>query len=339
MYRLHFTAEDLARTRIAAGPGPFTESVLAAARLRQRPPTLPFQAWRARLNGRLNLRIRVLANVFPRDADGVDLGTLVGPVATVEEGLDRLLGVPVAHLRTELAWFNKRHHLTEWSKSLVEADPNPRRQLADAIADLHEVAVRPYWEQIDARLQVDRAARARTVVDAGLKHLLETVCPLHVRWQPPVLQVNTRLGCDADVYLDGRGLILTPSVFVGDYPYLTFDLAEPAAPATLIYPAVNDLATARQLWSGDRPANHLTALLGRTRSAILENTVDGRGTVELARRLGISPASVSEHTAVLRGSGLISSRRDGAKVIHLATHLGLMLLDPNQDAGTGNTTA
>jgi hypothetical protein len=65
MYRLHFTAEDLARTRIAAAPGPFTESVLAAERLRQRRPTLPFRAWRARLRGRLDRRTRVLANVFP----------------------------------------------------------------------------------------------------------------------------------------------------------------------------------------------------------------------------------------------------------------------------------
>jgi DNA-binding transcriptional ArsR family regulator len=103
----------------------------------------------------------------------------------------------------------------------------------------------------------------------------------------------------------------------------------------LIYPAVNDLATARLIWSGDRPTGHLAALLGRTRSAILERVADGHGidgcgTVELARHLGISPASVSQHTAVLRNSGLISTRRDGASVIHTLTSLGARLLDPDQ---------
>jgi DNA-binding transcriptional ArsR family regulator len=331
VYRLHLTAEDLARTRITAGPGPFAESILAAAQLRQRSPALPFRAWRARLNGRLDQRTRVLTNVFPRDANGVDLGTLVGPVTTLDEGLDRLLGIPLAHLRGELEWHNKRHHLTAWSKSLAEPDPRPRRELADAIAVLHDVAVRPYWVQIEARLRADRAARARTIADAGLEQLLATVCPAHVRWKPPVLQVDIRLGCDADVYLDGRGLILTPSIFVGDYPYLTFNLADPAAPATLTYPAVNDLVTAQRIWTADRPAGHLAALLGRTRSAVLETIADGCGTVELARRLGISPGSVSQHTAVLRDSGLISTRRNGAGVIHTVTGLGAMLLDPDPE--------
>jgi DNA-binding transcriptional ArsR family regulator len=265
--------------------------------------------------------------VFPRDANGVDLGMLVGPVSTLEEGLDRLLGTPLAHLRGELEWYNKRHHLTAWSKSLVDTDAGPRRDLADAIAALHDVAVRPFWAQIDTQLRADRAARARTIADGGLEHLLATVCPSHVRWRQPTLQVDTPLGCDADVNLDGRGIILTPSIFVGDFPYLTFNLADPAAPATLIYPAVNDLVTARRIWTADRPAGHLAMLLGRTRSAILESIDDGCGTVELARRLGISPASVSQHTAVLRNSGLIGTRRDGPSVIHFVTSLGVMLLE------------
>jgi DNA-binding transcriptional ArsR family regulator len=329
VYRLHLTAEDLARTRIAAAPGPFAESVLAAERLRQRSPALPFRAWRSRLRGRLDQRTRVLAHVFPRDANGLDLAMLVGPATTLEEGLDRLLGTPLAHLRGELEWYNKRHHLTAWSKSLVDTDAAPPRALADAIAALHEVAVQPYWAQIETQLRADRAARARTIADAGLEHLLATVCPSHVRWRQRTLEVDTPLGCDADVHLEGRGLILTPSVFVGDRPYLTFNLADPTAPATLIYPAVNDLVTARQIWTADRPAGHLATLLGRTRSAILETIADGCGTVELARRLGISPASVSQHTAVLRNSGLIGTRRDGPSVVHVVTSLGAMLLEPD----------
>jgi len=338
MYRLHLTAEDLLRTRIAPSPGPFAESIFAAERLRQRSPTLLFRAWRSKLRGRLDQRTRVLANVFPRDAHGLDLGTLVGPVPTLKEGLDRLLGTPLGHLRDELSWHNRRHPLTAWSKSLVDADPRPRHELADALAMLHDVAVRPYWVQIDAQLRADRAARARTIVDAGLEQLLATVCPAHVRWKQPILQVDTPTGCDADVHLGGRGLVLAPSVFVGDHPHLTFDLADPAAPAMLVYPVVNDLVTAQQLWTADRPASHLAALLGRTRSAILGTIADGCGTVDLARRLGISPATVSQHTAVLRASGLITTRRDGPSVVHTVTGLGAVLLDPDPARRYGDAT-
>jgi DNA-binding transcriptional ArsR family regulator len=331
MYRLHLTAEDLARTRIAAAPGPFAESIHAAERLRQRSLTLPFRAWRAQLKGRLHRRTRVLANVFPHDANGLDLGTLVGPVTTLEEGVDRLLGTPIEHLRNELEWYNKGHHLTTWAKSLVDTDAGPRRELADAITALHDVAVRPYWTQIDTQLRADRAARARTIADAGLEQLLATVCPPHVRWKHRTLEVDSPLGCQNDVYLDGRGLVLTPSVFVGDRPYLAFNLADPTAPVTLTYPAINDLVTAQRIWTADRPGGHLAPLLGRTRSAVLESIADGCGTVELARRLEISPASVSQHTAVLRNSGLIGTRRDGHSVIHVVTSLGAMLLDPDPE--------
>jgi DNA-binding transcriptional ArsR family regulator len=327
MYRLHLTAEDLARIRIASGAGPFAESVLAAERLRQRTPALLFRAWRAQLNGRLGGRTRVLAEVVPAVGNGVDFATLVGPLADLQEGLDRLAGAPAEGLRRELEWFGRRHRLTAWSRSLAHGDPGPRLELVAAIATLHDVAVRPYQIQIDALTSADRAARTRTVAAGGLEQLLATLCPAHIRWRQPVLTVDTPLGCDADVHLNGRGLVLIPSVFVGDLPYLAFDLGDPDAPATLIYPVVDDLAAARRLWTASRPAGHLATLLGRSRSALLEAIADGCGTVELARRVGISPASVSEHTAVLRNSGLISTRRDGARVVHTVTNLGTMLLE------------
>ncbi|MEV6634923.1 winged helix-turn-helix domain-containing protein [Actinoplanes sp. NPDC051470] len=330
MYRLHFTAEDLARTRITAGAGPFAETVMAAERLRQRLPTSEFRAWRAHVNGHLGQRTRVLANVFPRDANGIDFGALVGPLTSFEEGLDRLLGVPPASFRAELSWHNRRHRLTTWSKSLADADPRPRRELVEALASLHDAAVRPYWAHIDARIRADRAARALEIVEAGLEHLFATLCPAHIRWRHPILEVDTPLGCDADVHLGGRGLVLTPSVFTGSLPFLSFDLANADAPANLAYPVLTDLVTARRLWTVDRPADPLAALLGRTRSVILDRIADGCGTVELARRVGISSASVSHHTAVLRNNGLISTRRDGASVIHTVTSLGAALLDSDQ---------
>ncbi|MEV6767806.1 winged helix-turn-helix domain-containing protein [Nocardia sp. NPDC051030] len=70
----------------------------------------------------------------------------------------------------------------------------------------------------------------------------------------------------------------------------------------------------------------LSALLGRTRAAVLEAIADGGGTNVLAGRLGISPASVSEHAAVLRAAGLVVTVRARTGVRHELTPLGAALL-------------
>jgi DNA-binding transcriptional ArsR family regulator len=41
----------------------------------------------------------------------------------------------------------------------------------------------------------------------------------------------------------------------------------------------------------------------------------------------VSPASISQHTAVLRDAGLIRSSRLGKSVVHTMTPLGVALLD------------
>ncbi|GIE93000.1 ArsR/SmtB family transcription factor [Paractinoplanes rishiriensis] len=59
---------------------------------------------------------------------------------------------------------------------------------------------------------------------------------------------------------------------------------------------------------------------------MLESIGDGRTTTELARRLGVSAASISQHTAVLREARLIHTSRVGKAVLHTMTPLGSALL-------------
>jgi DNA-binding transcriptional ArsR family regulator len=49
-------------------------------------------------------------------------------------------------------------------------------------------------------------------------------------------------------------------------------------------------------------------------------------TSELGRRLGISPAAASQHTAILREAGLITSLRNVNMVVHSLTSLGAALI-------------
>ncbi|MDG4865877.1 winged helix-turn-helix domain-containing protein, partial [Streptomyces sp. T-3] len=65
---------------------------------------------------------------------------------------------------------------------------------------------------------------------------------------------------------------------------------------------------------------------GRTRSAVLASVDGGCTTGELARRVGVSAASASQHATVLRESGLLATVRDGNSVLHTVTPLGAALL-------------
>ena len=64
-------------------------------------------------------------------------------------------------------------------------------------------------------------------------------------------------------------------------------------------------------------------LFGRTRSAVLLQAArPGRHTTStIARQVGISVSSSSEHLSALRAAGLVASRRDGGAIVHRATAL------------------
>ncbi|RSS36605.1 helix-turn-helix transcriptional regulator, partial [Streptomyces sp. WAC08241] len=70
----------------------------------------------------------------------------------------------------------------------------------------------------------------------------------------------------------------------------------------------------------------LSALVGQTRAAALRVLTDPSTNSELAARLGVSPGVASRHAAVLRETGLITTRRLGSSVLHTVTPLGTALL-------------
>ncbi|WP_329538320.1 ArsR/SmtB family transcription factor [Streptomyces sp. NBC_01450] len=72
----------------------------------------------------------------------------------------------------------------------------------------------------------------------------------------------------------------------------------------------------------------LTALLGRTRAAVLHAiaTHPGCNTAELAAVLGIGPSGASQHATVLRQAGLVTTLRHRNSAVHTPTSTGLSLL-------------
>jgi DNA-binding transcriptional ArsR family regulator len=156
------------------------------------------------------------------------------------------------------------------------------------------------------------------VLDGGTAALLESLRPF-AHWNPPYLDVDYPV--DRELRLEGRGLTLVPSYFCWRRPTA---LADPGLDPVLVYPVVKqplDIARAGE--------ERLERLLGRTRSAVLVDVAGHptRTTTQVAQALELAPASASYQIGVLRGAGLIVSRRDGKHVEHTATSLALNLLE------------
>ncbi|NJP42815.1 ArsR/SmtB family transcription factor [Actinacidiphila epipremni] len=340
--RIHFTLTDLARTRLAGRPSPLAVTTFSAFRLAQRVPPPGLDGWRRLVRAGLTApragaaaapgpggkppRPGYFAQLAPSDpAHPVPrfLRPHVG-LETLEDELERLMGTPPGELRADLEYVGRHRPLPGWARDLAAGDPATAARLASAVRDYHRVAVAPYWRGLTALLAADRAARTKQLGDGGIERVLDGLGP-RFRWRPPVLEVRTTARSEYDYHLGGRGLVLAPGAFSGyvpcdpdeEQPTLYYEVPPDSAGAPLI-------ATPNGAAAG--PYDGLAALLGHSRAAVLEVIADGVTTGQLARRVGLSPASASEHASVLRRAGLVATRRAGRSSHHSLTALGTDLL-------------
>src|SRR5439155_12241799 len=195
-------------------------------------------------------------------------------------------------LRDDIRLLAAARSVPKWLGSIGDGNRDALMSLCAAVRDYHKTALAPYWPRITATVLAERARRARPVLDGGMEALLSSFQPM-MRWQYPVLEVEYPR--DREVRLEGRGLLLIPSYFCWGTPVA---LVDPALPQVLVYPAQQDDP------GDDRAAPSLDQLLGRTRAAILAALDSGGSTGDLAARTAVSPATASEHLAVLRRAGL-----------------------------------
>ncbi|MFB7849531.1 ArsR/SmtB family transcription factor [Streptomyces sp. NPDC056053] len=323
MLRIHFSAGDLTRTRVTDHPNPLWESVLSLHQLRERQSDPAMLHWQKHVirNGRAPLRL--LLPLVPARGYFPDFLTPVESAEGFEAGLDALLSTPRPQLRLQITRLAKDKPPDPWLRAVAEGGSPVLHRLGEALRAHRHHALGGMWQRIRDRVEADRAWRARTQFLGGTDAMLRTFGPA-LRWRPPVLEADYPV--EADMCLDGRGLLLIPSYFCHRAPVA---LADPALPPTLVYPARAAVPAAAP---PPEPAGpHLARLLGHTRAAVLES-LDGECTTsELARRVGISLSSASEHATVLRNAGLVSSNRLRNSVRHSLTPVGLALL------GTGAT--
>jgi DNA-binding transcriptional ArsR family regulator len=322
MLRIHFSTEDLARIRVATGPDPMWEILLSLHALGTPRMRAVFRWWSTSLRTAGYVPAPMLRALAPPTGYSADFLTPAGGVTDVADGIAAVLRTPRSRLLPDLEALAAARRLPAGMARLAAGDPELLRRLGDAMAAHYRVALAPFWRDIRAGVDVDRAARGETLLNRGGEGLLATLHPT-IRWNPPVLEAAYPQ--ERDLHLDGRGLRLQPAVFCWRMPITVLD---PAQPPVLVYPVAPEL----RMFVPDRreaATGPLTALLGRTRAAALEVIGAGTTTGELARRLGVSPSTASQHATVLRDTGLIVSYRDRNTVRHSLTELGRRLLDPS----------
>jgi hypothetical protein len=312
--RVHFSAEDLSRVRVAPGPDPMWEILLSLHVLRQRSATPVFGTWRANVRTTLPDDTRWLMQLAPPVGYSPDFLTPTAGACALDAGIDAVLSTPVESLRADLAQLDGQR-LDPRTHLLATGDVATLDSLGDALRAYHRHALAPIWDEVRAVVDADRAVRARSFLDGGCEGMLAGLHPT-ISWTPPVLTIESRFP-HRDVHLHGQGLVLVPSYFCWERPIM---LRDQRRTPVLVYPIARDLHVTS---AGKRS---LEALLGRTRAAALGVIAGGCTTTELARRLGISAASASAHASVLRDAGLAVAQRHRNSVLHTASALGVELL-------------
>ncbi|MEQ4725511.1 winged helix-turn-helix domain-containing protein [Nonomuraea sp. B19D2] len=325
MHRIHFTADDLPRVRVAPTLGPMAETLFSLIALRGRAEETMFGAWRRRVRGALDARFAVLAAIAPARLPYFDMAILAGQSRDLAESGETFLASPRQAVRAELDFYAGEHGRVPTALAGLADTLAVRREVLSTVEAYHRAAVGPHWGRIRTHLEAERAKRGTILLDRGVDGLLSSLHP-SIRWKSPTLYVNAGDQFDADFTLDGRGLLLASSFFHRT-PSVMFDPNDPAD-CIVIYPASLGVDHAAGIWAGGTSTRALANLLGRTRASVLTAIADGVPTTgALARRLDISSAAISQHTAVLREAGLITTRRHHSSVLHYPTQTGLTLLD------------
>jgi len=228
---------------------------------------------------------------------------------TFEQELDQLRATPPHLLGYRLATTPVR---TDEADRLIRGLRNQEdaslRAVVDGLLALYRATLMPDWPAIAERLQRDVSMRRSQIQQHGTLPMLTN---LHsdITWRP-----RTAPGGP------GRGLILAPCLFGQQRAH-----GGPGADGTqvVIYPTadLDEPYTA--------PEDHLAALLGAGRAAVLRSLRVPASTSGLARRLGISAPMASHHATLLRNAGLVSTTREGKSVRHELTVVGRQLVEVN----------
>ncbi|GGN98879.1 transcriptional regulator [Actinoplanes lobatus] len=318
---LSFTADDLAHVHFAISP---LWEVVASVRVLKAPTDHPLHSgWAAEARDRLatggldwsllDALIPVPTRVLPGFLSPPP--SLPGPDLDLE--LAALAGTAPQRVRSGLdALPDGRPPALDG----LHADPEAGlAALTEVIRAYWELTLAPHWPRMLTLLQGDVHHRARQLVEGGTRRLFADLDP-RVTWSAGTLSVLNDYH-RRTVALDGRGLLLVPSVFV--WPRVFAKLDSPWQP-TLRYPP-RGVAGLWEQRTAD-PSRALSGVIGRSRALLLTELGMPSSTQDLSLRTGLTAGGVSQHLTALRTAGLVSAHRTGRFVLYARTTVAETLL-------------
>jgi DNA-binding transcriptional ArsR family regulator len=281
---------------------------------RGRRPAL-FDSWVRRAQARMRHQAtgnaaKVLATVAPLNNYFPDFLTPDIVSGRFDDDLHAVLSTPKARLGAEIGRLGTIS--APWLKDLALGNPATLDRFGDVVRCYYRAIIEPDRGIIESALAAHRAALLRRMMRGGTEAVLDHLGP-SMRWRAPYLECVYPVRREVD--LAGRGLRLVPSYFCCRTPVM---LADDELTPLLVCPVDHPQTEVEE------PG--IAELIGSTRAAVLGAVLDGASTSDVAHRVGISVATASHHTAVLRGAGLITSTRRANRVVHSASGLGLAML-------------
>ncbi len=165
--RIHFTAEDLARTRVAPTIGVAAETFDSVRMLRDRDAGPAFRGWQASVRGRLGEQAGPLAALMAARGPLIDAMSLMGAAPSIDEAVDTWMEVPRPLLRAELEHIGFHPAHRTWARGLLYGTREARLQVAAALRSCHRVTVAPYWGRVRSHLGEVRAGYVRALAEGG----------------------------------------------------------------------------------------------------------------------------------------------------------------------------
>lgn len=332
--RLELDVEDLANTRF--GISPLAEAVRSLRALSDPSMHTLHLPWLRAIRAQLDpgdidlLRSLIGPRRIPTDFRGTPsqaIADFLTPLPNrfidpFDEQLAMIRATPPEIARTQLL---ASHAPDPVPEPLRATERRNRRatlgllnEICAALDRYWRVAFAPNWPQMRLVLEADTTYRARQLATGGARRLFADIHP-NVSWRDGVLSISEMIG-EHTVPAAGRGLLLMPSIFaLKPVPPL-----DPGEPPSLAYPS-RGLGT---LWAPppEPTLTSLVDLLGRTRALLLQMLEEPLPTVEIARRLKVTPSAVSQHLQVLHATGLLTRARDRRQVLYRRSPTGDQLV-------------
>jgi hypothetical protein len=239
------------------------------------------------------------------------------PLPELTDELRNLRSTPADIVRAEL----KIAYPRGTPRPLKGAFEDPKsclEEVAFVLEKFWQLALAREWPVIRQKLEGEILFRARALSFGGPGALFQDV-HRDVSYEGGYLTVFT------DSPWEGtkrrRGMLLMPSVF--SWPDVFLAVKFPWRPC-ITYPA----SGIAEIWTNSMSGGTagLSALLGETRARVLLQLRTPQTTVLAARALRLSPASISEQIAKLRGAGLLERTRMGRRVFYSLNANGRALL-------------